>query len=289
MFAQLLLNGIIIGAIYSLMALGYALVYNPTKTFHIAYSVIYMITPYFFMTLYKSYNLSFSLSVSIALLLTMVVSILIDILVYQPLVKNKSSNNIITISSIGVMTIVINLIAIFYGNETKILNYSISKSVSFSNLILVYSQIYQFAFSISIIIIFFLLLKYTKFGIITRAMSNNNQLASIFGLDTIRFRYLLFALSGLFAAIAGLLIALDVGMDPYVGMPMFLNAVVALIIGGVGSFRGTIVGGFFLGIIQSMTIWAFSSRWQSAITFVLLIIFIIVRPQGLFGEKERIV
>ncbi len=94
-------------------------------------------------------------------------------------------------------------------------------------------------------------------------------------------------LSGFFAAVGGLLIAYDVGLDPYVGMPMLLNAVVALIIGGVGRFEGPILGGFIIGILQSMVVWVFSSRWQTAVTFVLLVIFLIFRPYGILGEKER--
>ena len=78
-------------------------------------------------------------------------------------------------------------------------------------------------------------------------------------------------------------------MDPYVGMPMLLSAVVALIIGGVGRFEAPILGGFIIGILQSLAVWVFSSRWQDAVTFTLLILFLLLRPQGLLGEKQRVV
>jgi branched-chain amino acid transport system permease protein len=102
-------------------------------------------------------------------------------------------------------------------------------------------------------------------------------------------RLILFILSGFFAALGGGLVAYDVGMDPYVGMPMLLNAVVALIIGGMGRFEAPIIGGFIIGILQAMVVWAFSSRWQDAVTFTLLILFLLFRPQGLMGEKKRAV
>lgn len=287
MLIQLLINGLILGSVYSLVAVGFALIYNTTRTFHIAYSVLYMVAPYFFLTFF--HNLSFALlpAVLISILLTIIVSLIIEIAVYQPLEKKDSSKNVILISSIGFMTIGINLVALFYGNETKILNKGISESLKIGEIIITHTQLFQFAVSVVLLILFLIFLKWTSFGLKTRAMRDNNILCSIFGLNIPRFRLYLFALSGFFAAVGGLLIAYDVGLDPYVGMPMLLNAVVALIIGGVGRFEGPILGGFIIGILQSMVVWVFSSRWQTAVTFVLLVIFLIFRPYGILGEKER--
>ena len=96
-------------------------------------------------------------------------------------------------------------------------------------------------------------------------------------------------LSSFFAAIASCLIAYDVGMNPYVGMPVLLNAVVALIIGGVGRFEAPVLGGLIIGILQSFVVYFASARWQDAVTFSLLIIFLLLRPQGILGEKIRTV
>ena len=136
---------------------------------------------------------------------------------------------------------------------------------------------------------FLAFLKFSKFGIRTRAMRDDDILCSVFGMDIYKMRIVLFTLSAIFAAIGGGLVAYDVGMDPYVGMPMLLNAVVALIIGGVGRFEAPIIGGFIIGILQSLSVWAISARWQDAVTFTLLILFLLFRPQGLLGEKRRTV
>ena len=187
------------------------------------------------------------------------------------------------------MIVVINIIAMFYGNETKILNPNISKSVSIGNIIITYSQLYQLGLSLLVIIIFMTFLKFSKFGIKTRAMRDDDVLCTVFGMDIYKMRLVLFTLSGFFASLGGGLVAYDVGMDPYVGMPMLLNAVVALIIGGMGRFEAPILGGFIIGILQAAAVWAFSSRWQDAVTFTLLILFLLFRPQGLMGEKKRAV
>jgi len=289
MFLQLLVNGIVMGSVYALVSLGFALVYNTTRIFHIAYSVLYVFAPYMILSFYRNLKIPFLIAFSAAILLTMLLSIVMELTVYRPLVNKKSSFTVILISSIGIMIIVINLIAMFYGNETKILNPNISKSISFGNIILTHTQLLQFATSILVISVFFIFLKFSKFGIKTRAMRDDEVLCLVFGMNINKMRLALFTLSGFFAALGGSLVAYDVGMDPYVGMPMLLNAVVALIIGGMGRFEAPVIGGFIIGILQAMAVWSLSSRWQDAVTFTLLILFLLFRPQGLMGEKKRAV
>lgn len=289
MLLQFIINGIIIGSIYSLVSLGFALVYNTTRIFHIAYAVIYMFCPYMILTFYSNLGYPLILSFLIAVAITVVLSLLMEIIIYKPLSKKGSSNNIIMISSIGIMIVVINTIAMLYGNETKILNQDISKTISFANMIITYTQLAQLITSVFLLAAFLIFLKFSKFGIKTRAMRDDDILCSVFGMDIYKMRIILFTLSAIFAAIGGGLVAYDVGMDPYVGMPMLLNAVVALIIGGVGRFEAPVIGGFIIGILQSLSVWAISARWQDAVTFTLLILFLLFRPQGLLGEKKRAV
>lgn len=289
MFLQFIVNGIIIGSIYSLVSLGFALVYNTTRIFHIAYAVLYMFCPYMILTLYSNLGLPLIISFIIAILITVLLSLLMEIIIYKPLTKKNSSHNIVMISSIGIMIIVINTIALLYGNETKILNQNISETLSFGSIIITYTQLAQFLVSIFLLAVFLIFLKFSKFGIKTRAMRDDDVLCSVFGSDIYKMRLTLFTLSAFFAAVGGGLVAYDVGMDPYVGMPMLLNAVVALIIGGIGRFEAPILGGFIIGILQSLSVWAFSARWQDAVTFTLLILFLLFRPQGLLGEKKRAV
>ena len=289
MFLQYIANGIISGSIYALVSLGFALVYNTTRIFHIAFSVLYMFCPYMILSFSLQLKLGFFLSFVIAIIITMILSVLMELLVYRPLDKKVSSHNIIMISSIGIMIVVINTIAMFYGSETQILNPDISQTFTFLNIIISYTQAAQFCVSITLLGLFLLFLKFSRFGIMTRAMRDDDTLSRVLGLDIHKMRFVLFALSGFFAAVGGGLVSYDVGMDPYVGMPIFLNAMVALIIGGVGRFEAPILGGFIIGILQALTVWAFSSRWQEAVTFLLLILFLLLKPNGLLGERKRLV
>lgn len=306
MLAQFIFNGIVTGSIYALVALGFALIYNTTRIFHIAYAPLYMLSPYLFLTCYdllkkvviseKSFFFSFLkkresifllLAFGVAVLTVMLISILMERIVYKPLINKRAPSNVMMISSIGTMIILINLVALLYGNETKILNRSISPSAQYFGVIVTKAQLLQLGVASSIILVFWLFLKFTQFGIKTRAMRDDPILCQILGINITRLRVILFGLSGLMAAVGGSLVAWDVGMDPYVGMPILLNAMVALIIGGMGRFEAPVLGGFIIGILHALTVWLFSARWQDAITFVLLAIFLLFRPHGIMGERRR--
>jgi branched-chain amino acid transport system permease protein len=289
MLGQLLINGIITGALYGIIALGFALVYNTTHVFHVAYAAIYMVAPYFVYSFFSVLGWPLLLAVIIAVILTMLLSVLVEIIVYKPLVKKRSSLNVVLISSLGVMIIIINVVALFYGNETKVLNQEISGSVEFGGLLVTHTQLLQLLISVLLMVGFFLYLKFSRFGLAARALRDDADLTRFFGLNINKMRLKLFLLSAFFAAAGGILIAYDVGMDPYVGLPMLLNAVVALILGGIGKFHAPVIGGFILGILHALTVWQFSANWQDAITFGVLILFLLFRPQGLFGEKLRLV
>ena len=133
----------------------------------------------------------------------------------------------------------------------------------------------------------FFFLKYTKIGQAMRAVANDPELASVTGIETDRVILSTFALGSALAGIAGILVALDVDMTPTMGMNALLMGVVAVIIGGIGSIPGVALGALLLGMAQQFGIWKISSQWQDAIAFVILLIFLLFRPQGFLGKKVR--
>jgi branched-chain amino acid transport system permease protein len=287
MIWQFIVNGIITGLIYGVVSLGFALVYNTTRIFHIAYAAIYMMAPYLLLFCIKNLGLSVAISLIITVLVTILIGLCTDILVYTPLSSRNSSSNVIMVSSIGIMVVIINSIALLFGNETRVINSEISNSLHIGSVLVTHTQLLQFVISAFILTIFYIFLKFSGFGIKTRAYRDDNKLAAVMGMNTKVLKRSLFVLSSAFAASGSCLIAWDVGMDPYVGMPMLLNAVVALIIGGIGRFEAPVFGGLIIGIIQALVVYLTSARWQDAVTFTILILFLLLRPQGILGEKER--
>lgn len=288
MIIQLLANGIISGCSYALVALGFALIYNTTRTFHFAHGGVYTFSVYFFFTLYNLWELPLVIALLFTLVVTSILGIFIDEIIYMPLVKRGSSLLIQLLSSLGLYIVIINLIAMIYGNETKVLNPGIQPTYTVGSLI--FTQI-QVATAITFIAIFtglILLLKKTRLGKIIRAMRDDPQLVSVMGINPQRVRWVVFALGSALAAVAAVLLGLDVGVDPNIGMAAILNSAVAVIIGGVGIFEGAALGGLLLGILQSLAIWQASARWQDTVTFLVLIFFLLFRPEGILGVRRRV-
>lgn len=289
MFWQFIINGLITGVLYSLLAIGFALVYNTTRIFHIAAAGIYVFAAYMFWLFAVTLHLPLLLAAFIAILLTMGLSLTTEITVYRPLKNRKASLNVAMIASIGLMTVIINTIAMFFGNETKVVENSILKPFSFGDIIITTPQMYQAVIGIIALVAFLIILRWTNWGLRLQALSADEILFETLGYNTNRTRIAVFLASGIFIAIASCLTVYDVGLDPNMGMSVLISAIVAMIIGGIGKFSTCILGGLTLGVLQSLTVYQFASNWQNAVTFLVLLILLFLRPQGIAGYKQRTV
>ena len=289
MLLQFLINGLITGILYSLSAIGFALVYNTTRIFHIAAAALYVIAAYALFYSYNFWNFSLPFAIIVAIIITALFSVGMEWTVYRPLYNKKSSLYVVMIASIGLMIVLVNLVAMFFGNETKIINNAIQKTYTYSDIIITTPQMLQLVVGIAFIIGFMLFLRFTRFGLQTRALSCNNNLFLTMGYSIRATRLKVFALSGVFLALASSLTVYDIGLNPHMGMSVLINAMVAMIIGGVGRFNACVLGGVTLGILQSLAVYQFASNWQNAITFLVLILFLFLRPQGFIGYKKRLV
>ena len=289
MIWQFVINGLITGILYSLLAIGFALVYNTTRIFHIAAAGIYVFAAYMFWVFVAKAGLPILPASIIAIILTMLLSLLSEAIVYCPLKNRKASLNVAMIASIGLMTVIINTIAMFFGNETKVVENSILKPFSFGDIIITTPQMYQTVIGIIVLAAFLIILRWTNWGLRLQALSADETLFETLGYNTNRTRIAVFLASGIFIAIASCLTVYDVGLDPNIGMSILINAMVAMILGGVGKFSTCIAGGLTLGVLQSLTVYQFASNWQNAVTFLVLLILLFLRPQGIAGYKQRTV
>lgn len=289
MILQFLINGLITGVLYSLLAIGFALVYNTTKVFHIAAAAIYVVAAYAFYSFATILGFPLPVAGLLSICVTMSLSLCIELLVYRPLKNRNSSLNVIMIASIGVMTIIVNFIAMFYGNETKVIDTAIQRIFTIDGIIITTPQMFQLVIGLIVIVSFFIFLAFSRYGLQLRALSADETLYETLGYNTNKTRTGVYLLSGAFIALASCLTVYDVGLDPHMGMNVLINAMVAMIIGGVGRFGTCVVGGMLLGILQALVVYQFASNWQNAITFVVLILFLFLRPQGIAGYKQRTV
>jgi branched-chain amino acid transport system permease protein len=288
----------ITGAVYALTALGFSLIYRSTKIFHIAHAAVFTAAAYFLFLFYNQAHQDLVMSIILSLICTGILGILMEIAVYHPLFKDEASSSVMLVSSIGIMTIVINTIAMIWGNENKIILSGISKTVKINNflaeadspfkeIILTIPQLYQFFISLLAIALVMVFLHYTKSGKKIKAICDNDRLVEIFGVSLRRYRISIFFIGSVMAGLGSILFAVDFGMDPYVGMPVLLIAAVAVIVGGVEYFWGAVLGGFLLGFAKALVVWKMSARWENMIVFLLLIFFLLFRPEGILSRKKR--
>lgn len=286
MFLQFIINGLITGLLYSLLAIGFALVYNTTHIFHIAAAGIYVFAAYMFWWFAQSMGIV--PAGLLALMVAGVLSLAIDLSVYRPLQKKKSSLNSILVASIGIMTIVVNVLAICFGNESKLFTTD-TQTLEIGKVFLTPTQIFQFVCSTVVLVLFVFFIKKTPTGLRLLALNSDAELFVAVGFNEARTRNFVFILSGVFIALSSVLNVYDVGMDPNMGMNILINAMVAMIIGGIGRLDMCIAGGILLGLLQSLVVYQFSSTWQTAITFIALLVLLFFRPQGILGFKQRTV
>ena len=284
---QILLNGTFQGLLIALVALGFSLVYNSTGIFYIAQGAIYTLSPFLLLSFINS-GIGIPVAIALAVAGVVMTSMMFELINHWPLHKRQASMEIHLISSLGFYIAGIQLIAIIWGNETKVLREGIDVTYILSDIILTRSQVLGGIISLAFIILFFIWLKKTDRGLKFLALSDNPVQLSLLGYNISKLRLLAFGLSGIFTATAAMLTAVDIGFDPHGGLNVVLLAIVATIIGGKGSFIGPAIGGVFIGIIRSQVVWYTSARWEDAITFLVFVLFLFLRPQGILGKKGRL-
>ncbi len=286
LFFQLQINGLVIASMYALIALSFGMVYRTTGIFHIALGGLYTLSAYIAYTL-LNIKLGFIFALIGAIILTIIFSIIIEIFVYKPLYKKKSGSGVILIASLGLYIILENSIAMIYGNEIKLLSDKIEPSVSFANILLTRIQIVQFFIGIILIIVFFILIKKFRIFKAIWAMGEESDLIRSMGIPIFNLRLIVFSISAIFIAFASVFTAYDIGIDPHIGMSAFLIGAVAVLVGGKDNPLGWVLSAFIISFFQSLVIWQFSAKWNDAITYTILIIVLLLRPNGLFSRSKR--
>ncbi len=288
MFFQFLANGLVSGSLIALMAIGYWFIYRATGLFHIAHGAIYTASAYVFYSLYVSHGIPLLFALIFSLISSILLGLVMYFYLYKPLDLKNAAAGIKFISSLAVYILIVNIIAFLYGNETKVLSEGLSESISFGNTILTEIQVYQFAVFFVLSLASYFFIRATKTGKAIRAIGDNPLLFKSLGLNERLVKGLVFAIGSAIAGSASIISGLDVGIDPHMGMFALLNAVVAVIIGGIKRLDGVVIGALLIGIIQNLIIWQFSARWESAVTFLVLITVLLYRSGGLFVIKKRV-
>lgn len=281
---QLIINSIIAGSIYSLVALGFNLIYGTTKFFNLAHGVLAAVGGYTVFYLSKSLDLPLVLSVIFGMVVAGCIGYLIDKSVFRALRKRKASGMVFLVASLGIMTALQAIIAIMFSSQFQTLSVGSFKVYEIGGGIITQVQVTILALTILIMCGLALLLKFTQFGKATRAISDDEEVAKIVGIDTNKIIGRIFFIGSAIAGLSGILVGIDTGIEPGMGLSLLLKGVIASIIGGIGNVYGGVLGAFLLGFIENFGIWKISGEWKDAIAFGVLLVFLLFRPQGMLKK-----
>jgi branched-chain amino acid transport system permease protein len=284
---QILINGLVSGSAIALLALAFQTVYLPTRVFFIGLAGVYSFSPFIALAVLGAGG-----PLWLAALAAVGTSILLCLLCewanHAPLARRRASDGAQLIASLGIYIVLVQIIAMIWGNDTKTLRTGLDSVTRFQGVIVTGAQWVTLAAAILLISGFAVLLMRSNLGLRLRALADNPTMFALYGYNIDLHRLFAFALCGVYAAASSLVTAYDIGFDPHTGLHAVLLAVVAVIIGGQGSFAGPVVGALLLGLLRAQVVWHFSARWQEAATFGLLAVFLLLRPQGLLGRKSRL-
>jgi len=284
---QLIVNSIIAGSIYSLVALGFNLIFGTTKFFNINHGVISTIAGYTVFALSKTYGMDVWLSIIIAIIFAGFVGYLSEKFVFLQMRKKRASGMVMLVGSLGLFTALQAIIAIIFTSQFQTISTDVGESKVYNILggIITQTQLIILAAAISITVTLALTMKFTKFGKAVKAISDDVEVAKIVGINANKIIARVFFIGSMIAGVAGIAIGFDTGIEPTMGMNLLLKGVIASIIGGVGNVYGGVLGAFFLGFVENFGIWKISGEWKDAIAFGVLILFLIFRPGGIMGKK----
>jgi len=192
------------------------------------------------------------------------------------------------ISSFGVLIIITHVTAMIWGSNPVVLSRGGQTTVyRFGSIYTTDAQLLIIGLAAALAIALWVFFRHMRLGIAIRAMGNDSELAEVVGMPGKRLRHISFIVGSALVGVSAMLIGLNVGIiDFNMGTDIILMATVAMIIGGLGNVGAAAGGGFVLGMIQNIAIWKIESKWQMALSFTMLIVVLLFRPSGLFGEKR---
>jgi len=286
-FLQQLINGLALGSVYALLALGYTMVYGIIQLINFAHGEIYMIGA--FAGFYSATTLGLTLipTLLIAMIASGLAGIIIEKIAYKPL--RNSPRITLLITAIGVSLFLQNGMRILVGSNPKPFPDLINAgSINIGAIQIEWKTILMIAVSAALVLILQFIVYKTKVGKAMRASSQDMEAASLMGINVNNTISLTFAIGSALAGIAGVLVAISYpSITPYMGVMPGLKSFVAAVLGGIGSIPGALLGGVAIGLVETFSKAYISTNFSDAIVFGVLIIILLIKPSGLLGKKTH--
>lgn len=293
MFIQLLFNGISLGAVYALVAVGFAIVFSILKFSNFAHGGMISVCAFIGYFFQKSFDPAPPIWVTILFssFCGVFLALFLDRIVYASIRRNKSPNIYYFLSSLTIAIIITAILNIFFSkNPLSFPMLFSSTTYNIGKIRISRMDTMIFFVSVSILLILILLINKTKIGLAMRAVSISPETSRLMGINSNFILFFIFSLAGFLAGVSGVLLGCKYGVFPDMGQTMMVKGFIASVIGGLGSLGGAIAAAFILGLIEMFWTYIFGSLSTPVITFVVMLLFLFIRPQGIAGKfaKEKV-
>ena len=287
LIAQFIVNGIIAGSTYALVAIGITMVYGILHFINFSHGELVMLGAYFTFAL-MSIGLSLPLAISTAIVLVVLVGIITDLTVFKPLRNKRADSLRLLIASIGVSIVLQSLAQLCWGRDIRVLDLPLQTPLEILGASITPVQIVMIFTAAVAMILLFAFLNLTRIGTALRATSDNEDMARVVGIDNNRVIMVLWIISCAFAAIGGILIGINTNLQIGMGLLILIKALAAVIMGAIGNIRGALIGGMVIGLSENLALIALPSQYKDAVAFSIVILLLLFKPEGIFGSKERV-
>jgi neutral amino acid transport system permease protein len=286
---QTTLNGLVSGSYFALGAAGLTLVYGVLKLVNFAHGDFLTFAAYIALLMRVQTTAPLWIALATGAIATGFLAVGLEFVVWRPMRKRNAGMLQLILLALGLAFVIRNAIAMVAGTNEQALRVDVTSAVSFLGLRIGKTQLIVMLVGIAALLVVGLLLRQTRIGKQIRALSDNPELAETTGVDTDRIVVVTWALAGVLAGLAGVLYGSSVGsISTTLGFGLILSLFASVVVGGIGNAYGALAGGILLGVMQEWSTLVIASRLKVAVGFVVLIVVLLFRPQGLLGRARTV-
>jgi branched-chain amino acid transport system permease protein len=289
MLQDILVTGLVNGGVYALLAIGFSLIFGVARIVNIAHTAFYMLAAYSFYTLLVKVGLGFFLAGVISVVGVTLLSVLCYRLVIQPVREHEAA---VLIATIALGLIFQETMLISFGGNYLGIPSTLEGAVRIAGVAIPYQRMLILVVAGAMLVIVWFLLYRTRLGLAIRSTANDLEVANLMGMNVQRIAMATVAISVALAAVAGVVVAPVFVVDPFMWLAPLVTMLAIVVLGGLGSLKGSLIGALIIGYVEAITVFALpgGAYLKGAVALLIMVIVLLVRPEGLFGvvfEEER--
>ncbi len=289
MLQDILVTGLINGGVYALLAIGFSLIFGVARIVNIAHTAFYLLAAYCFYTLLVKFGLGYLPAGVLAVAAVTILSVLCYRLVIEPVREHESA---VLIATIALGLIFQELMLLSFGGNYLGIPSTLEGSVRIAGVGIPYQRLLILIVAALMLLAVWFLLYRTRLGLAIRATANDLEVANLMGMNVRRVAMATVAISVALAAVAGVVVAPVFVVDPFMWLAPLVTMLAIVVLGGLGSLKGSLIGALIIGYVEAITVFAVpgGAYLKGAVALLIMVIVLLVRPEGLFGvafEEER--